>query len=149
MGPLRPRSQRVVLAFECAAVVAAALLALEGCRRERERVGTTTTTAAEPLVTLSLAADRILAARCTHDQLCLELGYPEVEHARGCDGAGADIVAPMRERCADGIAQEALEGCVAAVRGASCSGPEDDLDALPPCRATVLCGKLVEPRTGS
>jgi hypothetical protein len=121
--------------------IAAAILALSGCSRDREKVGTTRTTSA-PVETLSNGVDRILAAHCTHDQLCKEFGYPNAPDSDGCAVTSAAVLERVRQECSLGITHEALDACTSAIRAAACSTEPVDLDDLPACRTSELCGNV-------
>ena len=84
------------------------------------------------------------AARCDREQACGSVGAGRRYASReGCDGQMLGSVGnELREYpCARGIAREALEHCVFAIRNEDCGSPLDALDRLALCRTGALCTK--------
>ena len=111
------------------------LVPLLCCSRDRhDRPGETVTTtgATLELVPAGIAHDRVVAAQCMREQLCVEVGLA-TEVPSDC----SDRV--RGTRCRGSVDSRALEECVQAIYNASCSLELEARGTLDPCRESALC----------
>src|SRR5687767_9505362 len=110
------------------------LLAIVGsCDRARQdRPGETTVTSGTlELVPNRIALDRVIAAQCMREQLCVEVGLAR-EDATSC----ADRA--RTAHCMGNIEGRRLEDCVQAIYTSSCTTAFDARGEVDPCRSQAL-----------
>jgi hypothetical protein len=116
-------------------VLGLALVSLLGvCNRERQdRPGETTVTSSTlELVPNRMALDRIIAAQCVREQLCVEVGLAD-EVATSCADRARTAT------CDGSIDLRRLEECLQAIYTSSCATEFEVRGALDPCKAHALC----------
>jgi hypothetical protein len=112
------------------------------CDRDRQdRPGVATTTGAkvapaseEEVVPANIALDRVVAAQCGREQLCVEVGLAR-EDSTSC------ATRASRPSCAGATNVDArlLEECLQAIYTSSCAMDFDARGSLDACRASTLC----------
>jgi hypothetical protein len=150
---MRPRSraqQRRPRAV--APAVALALAALEvGCRSEREAAPreTTLTAARLDLVPNDVAIERLVQARCVHENACSNVGLERTYVTQeGClrkVRTAAAVELDPGTTCPLGMERNKLEACVAAAAAESCSDPVATLARVEACRGSELCPRSNRP----
>lgn len=112
------------------------------CRRDRgEAVGTTTTTSAKlDAMTTNDAMERLVEARCNHEQLCREMGMLAATQPTGCaDDVRSAIGDMLVTDCPQGVAPSRLDACTSALRESPCGGPLVATTLPEACRSAELC----------
>jgi hypothetical protein len=112
----------------------ALISALGVCDRERQdRPGETSVTSSTlELVPNRMALDRVIAAQCMREQLCVEVGLAREDASSCADRA-------RTATCTTSIESRRLEECLQAIYTSSCSTEFEARGALDPCRAHALC----------
>ncbi len=145
------------------ACVAAGILAVVGCNREKERTTTTTggeqprveerpqvreheqpgtTTITGAKLANVAAVDKVVAARCEREATCKNVGVDKrYANAQVCS---QKLHADMKEdlnakECPHGIDQKELNECLEAIRKEDCNNPIDTIGRLAACRTSDLC----------
>ncbi|HVH40747.1 MAG TPA: DUF6184 family natural product biosynthesis lipoprotein [Labilithrix sp.] len=148
--------------------MAALVLALVGCNRERssnrdhsgfisendrrnpneqDKSGVTTLTGASWLAN-DAAIDRIVASRCAREVTCSNVG-PD-KHFTSGEICVREVRSKMSDQlraseCPSGIDSKELEECLDAIRSESCTNPLDTVSRLAACRTSDLCLKTEMP----
>ncbi len=106
------------------------------CDRERQdRPGETvmTTGATLELVPAPLAQDRVIAAQCMREQLCVEVGLATEDTSTSCADRARSA------RCKSNVDPGLLEECLDAIYNSSCAIGFEARGRLEPCERRVLC----------
>jgi 4-hydroxy-3-methylbut-2-enyl diphosphate reductase IspH len=128
------RKVAVVLVTGAALVVA--------CRRDHDEVvGTTTITSAKlDAMTTNDAIERLVEARCNHEQLCHETGMVAATQPGGCaDDVRSAIGDMLVTECPQGVSPSRLFVCTTELREAPCGGPLVATMVPETCRSAELC----------
>lgn len=117
-----------------------------GCRRDREKsvddaVGTTTTTSATlDAVLANDATEKLVEARCNHDQLCGETSGATSGKPTSCaDDVRSAIGDMLAAECPRGVGKGPLDACAGALRSESCGVALLAKTIPDACRTEALC----------
>lgn len=112
-----------------------------GTVMEEERTGTTTVTGAN-VVSSQSAIDRIVAARCSREAACNNIGADKDYTDR--NACMQKLRTDMRDdlgakECPAGIDQKELDECLTEINNNDCNNPLDSIGRLAACRSSDLC----------
>ena len=110
-----------------------------------ERVGVTTVTGAEVgSLSNGLAIERIVAARCSRETACNNVGADKrFTNYELCTSELRSKVEELGPReCLRGMDAGAIDNCLDAISSESCNSPSDTLQRLAACRMSAMCIKM-------
>ncbi|MDB4942878.1 MAG: hypothetical protein JWP97_2412 [Labilithrix sp.] len=121
-------------------ITAVGLALATGCTRQ---VGTTEVTSAPVRTSASdPAAMRLADEMCGRASSCNEIGKDGKYRTEEACQSDQGIKAPAEmKRWACTPSQDALDLCLAAIRGEKCETQVSQLDALPQCTSSAVCGR--------
>jgi len=114
-------------------------------RSDRSGVSETTVTGAVAPVSNDGAILRLVAARCSREQACKNIGSDK--HFTSFDTCSAELRGRMVNElsstdCPRGIDAKGLESCMESIRTEDCNNPVDTITRFASCRTSALCLKL-------